>query len=122
MIAARPSHAHFTQFTRWAKAKRERLRAAHMAPDYMPLHGDGPGGLGSRLRDKKAAEEAIRPMESGSDEEPGAVMAGTAATCPCLLLFNIVSLSSSCLPPLLNYSASFLTDMHRGEHATAVYG
>eukprot|EP00887_Chlorella_sp_A99_P007831 scaffold20.g7831.t1 len=60
------------EMIKWAKAKRERLRAAHLAPDYLPLQGGG-AGLGARLRDKKAADEAAGagagPIESGSDEE-----------------------------------------------------
>ncbi len=56
---------------RLAKAKRERLRQAHLAPDYIPLGGatrllatgGAAAGDGSSF---KAAEEALG---SGSDEE-----------------------------------------------------
>ncbi|KAL4451797.1 hypothetical protein ABPG75_007459 [Micractinium tetrahymenae] len=50
----------------WAKAKRERLRGAHLAPDYIPTAA-APPGL-SRLRDKKKAEEAA-VVASGSESE-----------------------------------------------------
>ena len=59
-----------------------------MAPDYMPLSGGagGPGGLGARLRDKKAADAAggAGPggIESGSEEEAGG-RAGEAGNGPC---------------------------------------
>ncbi|KAI3437850.1 hypothetical protein D9Q98_000296 [Chlorella vulgaris] len=52
----------------WAKAKRERLRGAHLAPDYIPT-ASAPDAL-SRLRDKKRAEEDLGAAAgSGSEEE-----------------------------------------------------
>lgn len=51
----------------WAKAKRERLRGAHLAPDYIPT-ASLPPGL-SRLRDKKKAEEEVVVAGSGSEGE-----------------------------------------------------
>ncbi|GAB4819481.1 hypothetical protein N2152v2_006527 [Parachlorella kessleri] len=49
----------------WAKAKRERLRSAHLAPDYIPTAAMP--GL-TRLRDKKSQEEQVG-AGSGSDDE-----------------------------------------------------
>ncbi|KAL4419512.1 hypothetical protein ABPG77_002298 [Micractinium sp. CCAP 211/92] len=51
----------------WAKAKRERLRGAHLAPDYIPTAA-APPGL-SRLRDKKKAEEAVVAGSASESED-----------------------------------------------------
>jgi hypothetical protein len=60
----------------WAKAKRERLRGAHLAPDYIPAAAGPPGLSLGRLRgaqrggdDTSAVAAAAAVEESGSEEE-----------------------------------------------------
>ncbi|RMZ52470.1 hypothetical protein APUTEX25_000049, partial [Auxenochlorella protothecoides] len=52
---------------RRAKETRERLRSAHLAPDYVPLAAGMGGGTDLRARDRKLTEEGAAP--SGSDAE-----------------------------------------------------
>lgn len=53
---------------RLAKEKRERLRSAHLAPDYVPLGGASLAELESRLK-PEGGLNAERDEQSGSDDE-----------------------------------------------------
>jgi len=75
----------FLSYPRLAKEKRERLRHAHLAPDYIPLHsvtrtmgrhkGGGKTGAAAETREGtgEATETADRPG-SESDEDPEEMM------------------------------------------------
>ncbi|KAK9815407.1 hypothetical protein WJX72_003173 [[Myrmecia] bisecta] len=56
------------EFIKRAKAKRELLRSAHLAPDYIPL-GGAAGAAGLAAQQPRGGDEPAG--SSGSDEEPG---------------------------------------------------
>lgn len=58
------------QLIKWAKAKRERLRGAHLAPDYIPI-SSMPAKLGTKLRGIQAREEGTLAAAAAAEDGEG---------------------------------------------------